>query len=289
MSYADVVRRLVYGNTDQALFTAPWPRDANGQTSVESHFGMPGHVAISWILGFALLDTFTAYCENEAFHHAMAGRPTLTDESVLKRIQNIPPPPLTKETTLTRISKQWQESEETRRINQQENCGDPDFSKPPCAFGFLAGPAGTVRRPKQMQGLLKRVIRGNRGWNAVDDYSAGGFANKLGWVATSANSTFTMVFADLKKEVRVLNMQTLKSYGEKWANSKVLFTLTVTNPGQEPVEKSFEIEGFHDSQTRYEGIVASPLAFIECSFSHWNFHFLALRIHLNSISAKTKP
>lgn len=250
VSYADAVKRMVYGNTDQALFTAPWPRDKYGQAGTEVHFGMVGHVTISWVLGFAMLDTLVSYCDNEAFGKVMANRTRLVDESVRNRVQNVPPPPLTKETKLTHISQQWKQQEETRLKNQQENCGDPDFSKPPCAFGFLAGPSGTLRRPRQMRSHMQQVVRANRGWDAVDDYYAGGFARKLGWVATGANSTFTMVMANLAKEVRVINLQTLKSYGEKWANSTALFTMTVTNPGQEQVTKYFQIEGFHDSQTR---------------------------------------
>ena len=263
VSYADVVRRFVYANTDHALFTPAWPRGKNGDTAVEVHFGMVGHVVITWVLGFALLDLVASYCENQAFVHDVASRLTqnsssslaLVDQGILHRINNVLPPPLTKDTTLSSISQQWKQVEDLQRINQQENCNEPDFGKPPCAFAFLAGPAGTVRNPRQLAGYMGRVLQSSQGWNAVDDYSAGGYARKLGYVASEANATFTLRMTNLAKEVRLLSLQTLKSYGDKWANSTALFSLTVSNPaGQETqaaTTHSFEIQGFHDSPTRY--------------------------------------
>lgn len=69
-SYVDVVRRVVYANTDETIFTPPWANrktsgELAGQTKVEPHFGMgAGHVTIAWTLVFSIAQViFCILCE----------------------------------------------------------------------------------------------------------------------------------------------------------------------------------------------------------------------------------
>jgi hypothetical protein len=90
----------------------------------------------------------------------------------------------------------------------------------------------------------------NNGWGPVVDLAAGGWSRKLGLVASSGGATLILRMTNITKEVQMLNLQTLKSYGEKWEGSKAQFALQIENPGMKTWTDTFDIEGFHDSQTR---------------------------------------
>eukprot|EP00977_Amphora_coffeiformis_P000534 scaffold132_cov170-Amphora_coffeaeformis.AAC.13 len=251
-SYADVVRRIVYANVDLALLNAKWPM-VKGKPKVDVHFSMAGHIAIAWVFVYSLADVFSSFCQNEAFLEETpeAQRNSLINEATWKRVHHALPPPLTKETRLSQISRDWEDVEKTIAANRETVCMDDAQKQLPCEFAFIAGPAGSVRSPGQMQNYLNKFLGESVGWNPVDEYAAGGFAKKLGFVATQPNAFFTLRLKEVTKEVRFLNIYTLKSYGEKWANSTARFTFTVENPGKEARTTSFDIKGFHDAQVRY--------------------------------------
>eukprot|EP00977_Amphora_coffeiformis_P008275 scaffold1872_cov262-Amphora_coffeaeformis.AAC.7 len=211
---------------------------------------MAGHVAIAWTLLYGLMNTFTSYCHNEVFLQETRQKESMIENATLTRMYQVEPPPLTKATTLTNITRDWVQREHALATKREANCAGDTFGKAPCTFAFIAGPAGTVRNERQMISYLKTHGRAEfNGWKPVSDYSAGGYQRKLGLVATKKDAAFTVRLENVSKEVRVLNPQTLKSYGEKWANSTARFTLTVDNPGEESQITSFDIEGFHDDQT----------------------------------------
>ena len=255
VSYADVVRRVVYANTNETIFTPPWPIEISGelagQTKVEPHFGMGGHVTIAWTLVFAIAQVISGFCENEMFVREMerTGRQSMIPKSVLKMMKEVPPPRLMTDLMLSNVTQAWRDMADNVQ-SMKATCSDETFGKAPCSFAFIAGPAGTVRNKVQLQHYINNFVVENKGWGPVVDIAAGGWSRKLGLVANSAGAFLTLRVTNITKEVRMLNLQTLKSYGKKWEGSKAQFTLEVENPGKAKWTHAFVIEGFHDSQTR---------------------------------------
>lgn len=252
VSYADVVRRSVYADVDRALFSGSWPI-VKGVPREDVHFGMGGHMSIAWVFLYSLVDSFASFCQNEAFFEEIpeVQRHSLINEDTWKRMYEVHPPPLTKETTLMDITRDWKQLESDSKANREASCADRDAQKDaPCVFAFIAGPAGTVRNTRHMRNYINPFARERIGWQPVEDYGAGGFAKKLGFVATQPEATFTLQLEKVTKEVRVINLHSLKSYGEKWANSTARFTVTVENPGEEARTEFFDVEGFHNTTSR---------------------------------------
>jgi len=208
-------------------------------------------VTIAWTLVFAFAQAIAGYCENEYFVEEMGrmNRDSMISDRVTELINTVPPPRLTTDLMLSNVTQAWRRSVIDQRL-RKSTCSDDTYGKAPCSFAFIAGPAGTVRNGGQLNGYLKRFGAQTDGWKPVVDLAAGGWSKKLGLVAVKDNAFFALKLANIEKEIRILNLQTLKSYGEKWEGSKASFTLTVENPGKPLWTDTFEIEGFHDSKTR---------------------------------------
>lgn len=255
VSYADVVRRVVYADTDETIFTPAWPiveqGEYAGQHKVEPHFGMAGHVTIAWTIMFSLGQAIAGYCENEHFVAEMTRmkRQTMIAVQVNDMIDTVPPPRLTTDLMLSNVTQVWQGAARQRQQIRKFTCRERTYGKAPCRFAFIAGPAGTVRNPGQLSRYLKQYGAQVKGWVPVVDIAAGGWSKKLGLVATTINATMTLKLQNIEKEIRMLNLQTLKSYGEKWEKSKARFTLKVQNPDKSEWIDTFDIEGTHESKT----------------------------------------
>lgn len=257
VSYADVVRRVVYANTEEITFTPDWPIEKRGeykgQHVVQPHFGMGGHVTIAWTLVFALGQAIAGCCENQHFLDEMARlkRQTMIPDGVTELMTTVPPPRLTTDLMLSNVTQAWRDNFHMQQGQRRALCSEDTYGKAPCSFAFIAGQAGTVRNGSQLTNYLKRFgAFESDGWGPVVDLAAGGWSKKLGLVASKAGANMTVTVANIDKEIRVLNLQTLKSYGDKWEGSKARFTVRVQNPGKPEWIDTFVIEGVHDSKTR---------------------------------------
>jgi hypothetical protein len=48
----------------------------------------------------------------------------------------------------------------------------------------------------------------------------------------------------------MINIQRIKSYGEKWRESKAQFTVLVENQKKTPYTAQFDVDGYHNAQKR---------------------------------------
>lgn len=192
--------------------------EATKEVPVDIDFGMAGHLALSWVLSFALADVTIRHCAS----------------SVLEDLQTPDLPPT--------------------------ECQDPSEGGQPCVFAWFAGPMGTVSRPSQIQQYLLPHVFQNTGWQPSTDMSTG-FSRKSGLVAIEPGASITFRFPSIQREVRHLNLMTLKSNGDAWVGGKARFALLVkenkVGTGTEEVdgsnsqwqETSFTIDGSHESPT----------------------------------------
>jgi hypothetical protein len=257
VGYADVVRRAVYANTEETIFTAPWPLETTGkyrdQPKVEVHFGMAGHVAIAWSFLYTMVDVLSGYCGNKAFVQRMKrqGHEGIFPSAVLDLMNTVPPPELKPSLLLQNVSREWQDNA-VRMREIQSGCHDEAAvsAQMPCTFAFLAGPDATVRNPHELNDYLKPFLVSNEGWEAVMEYGAGTIVQKPGLIATRANASMTLRMTNLDRVVRMINLQRIKSYGDKWAGSKARFTLLIENPGKPVYKTEFDVDGYHNKETR---------------------------------------
>lgn len=250
VSYADVVRRHIYADTSETTFTSEWPLDPkSGKAEVQVHFGMGGHVAIAWSVLFGMVDVAMNYCENQAFEQQMkvGGHEGVFPNAVVDKVNSVPPPKLNQELTLRSVSRKWQDNAD-RALASHSACNSTE-SKSPCTFAFLAGLQGW--NAEELGDFLQPYIVKSKGWEPKVEYGRGKKIEKPGLVATKAKASMTMQLNDIDKVVRVINIQRIKSYGDKWRGSKARFTIRVENPGKAAFTTYFDVDGYHKIKTRY--------------------------------------
>lgn len=76
--------------------------------------------------------------------------------------------------------------------------------------------------------------------------------NKLGYEASRMGAAFEIILKPKNIDVKTLNFMVMKSYGEKWKDSKVRIEAYVDRSGESPSHtpaKTLEISGIHDRHT----------------------------------------
>mmetsp|Transcript_26128 Transcript_26128/g.55114 ORF Transcript_26128/g.55114 Transcript_26128/m.55114 type:complete len:770 (-) Transcript_26128:501-2810(-) len=171
-------------------------------------FGMAGHIASSWTLAINLAYNAMSRCEisgNQSPH-------------VIPKLRNnaVPPPP----------------------PDRCDNGIDP-----PCLFSFLAGPKGTAPRTSAIASSIMPYIVENTGWQPQSDMSTG-FARKTGLVGTGAGATITLIFRNVTRPVRRLDVITLRSTSEVWKDGTAQFSIVTGGDfshGDEKAEESAKV------------------------------------------------
>ena len=169
LSPVTALRLWVYANTRETLFSPPWWQMRRPQERQrDAHFGMPGHIAMVWMVAYSVLRVAIEYCEQE--------RITVKEEESLRMVPTQEesefvtnhhlPLPLPWNTTFV----EWQE-----RMQQQKGPIRKEIcsSHGPCLFAFVANPAGTHRRRAGLSKYIATYQVSNTGWQAEDDIRNG--------------------------------------------------------------------------------------------------------------------
>ena len=276
VSYADTIKDLVYYNTtEEWLSPSGWPER-------QVHPGMSMHIASTWVIAFHLLHLAGTYCSIQTTrsttnHHnnidniegqvkpytAVNGLPILKEPNKILKgepldvsVNYAHPPELNDSLTLDNISQRWEQKrhEQKQQQNMRECHYDTDqevLMPRPCIFSWVGNLERKFDKTKHLNDRMKPFIITNDGWTATDD------SNKLGYSPTKENAMFEM---ELTKEslkassslflIKTLNFLVMKSYGEKWSNSKIKVDAYFTIKGNtEEQIKSMDITGFHDKNT----------------------------------------
>lgn len=242
------------------------------------------HISNVWVVGYYLLNLVTTYCslpeivnqgKGEGYqslihnrlhagldrnskgvwdygyqtHHGM---PPFHDSKELKggpkhKPRGLPPV-LTDDLSLEHITQLWADDAESHSNlwKSTEECSaegkianDDEPIEKPCMYSWVVGLERFLDKAKALTGKINPQLTVNEGWSAVDDN------NKLGWVPEKLHSKFTMEWKAVTQPVRALTLMTMRSYGEKWADSK----LRVEIWSGEKLMASDEMVGFHDKNT----------------------------------------
>jgi hypothetical protein len=260
MSYANVVRDLVYADTKESWISpGGW---YEGEEMVrEIHPGMGMHIISSWVMGYNLLNLATTYCTIEPMlmnatvatheqtrpYEANHGLPKLMGNKVIPgkpkgRPEGLPPP-LVKSLSLENVTSLWKKAPPVRKVCHTSDTHPDDKAR--CPFVWFSGINKQGMNETYAHELFSTehnpLLTENTGW---DINSAG---SKLGISPRQdrEHPEFTLTVQDVSTPLSTLTVFYMKSYGDRWIDSRI--SVTVRIDGVE--HRKDELVGIHDKQT----------------------------------------
>ena len=223
ISYSDVVRDLAWLEGDTTFYN---PTDA--------HYGHWAHQTIAWSVGFASLELLSNYCDDEytlRLHSTPSNIDEMSNKVEARKNHLFLPPPLTRELILKNAKMRFSVAlESAQKLHAGMNCSSTNSNvedKNPCIVSWIASPGGY--QTNQINNFMKKHSQLSRvridGWQAESQMSEG-WGNKVGWAANKAGATFTLQFNEVAKDVNVVTIFFLRSYGDKWKDSLAKFTIS---------------------------------------------------------------
>ena len=232
ISYADVVRDIVYSNTSDRTFFK----------DTDVHYGIFAHQSIAWSVAFSFLEMLSNYCDDE-YRKRSDGE---DDNSGIRNALNVPilPPPLTKELMLKNVTRAWDVSkaggfQSSPDVDCKDRSGD---ILDPCIVSWIAQP-GLFGYPLIEEFKDKYEIANNGGW-AVER-SGDSWAQKVGIEASRPNASMTLRFKNIASDVKTVTIFFMKSYGEKWKDSRAKFSVR-SSANETALFAEFELSGEND-------------------------------------------
>ena len=240
ISYANVVRDWVYGDTHEFWFSPEgwWPPGSKMEREI--HPGMGAHIVTTWIIAYNMLHIASTYCTLEPYLDDMKdgkgdGATSLLDyETSLWASQLVPmkndlkeapgrplrvpdglPPKLTKDLSLEDVSEQWR-SRAKRSQRQQtastSSCGDKNQRR--CPFSWVSGLSLQQNDLSWINDLFSvHTMPSSQKWKLVDE------GGKVGFLASPSHADWVLEFR-LQQPISTVTVFYLKSYGEKWMKSR---------------------------------------------------------------------
>lgn len=299
MSYPDVVRDWVYGDTHEFWFSPfgwyPPYKQNKQQMAREIHPGMPAHMTVPWIISYNMLNLLTTYCDSHSYAHDDSqtdfdGNYITAREQrgmplpVLKGNIRFPgrpkrppgglPPPLHAALSLQHVSDLWRNQSllssshgKTEDTNRCIDAADGQSAK--CPFAWVSGllQEHNALDEADIEEYFKNhsVSYQNSGWEVKRHVDG----RKIGFVPRmeqpGAKITMEVEFPFLP--VRHIVIFYLRSYGDRWDNSELQVSVEIQNPttgsSSWDVAVSRKLLGFHGKNTSEvytERLVLSHLA-----------------------------
>jgi hypothetical protein len=276
VSYSDMVRDFVYGDTQETMFSpAGWYKNGGYKREIHPQVGM--HIATSFVIAYNLLNLATTYCAGEMWnskplHHRMLynttiinGLPEFKKGSQVGSTKPIAPPEhvllpeLTPTLQLKNITAAWRKDSGDKSLGHDCTKQDSTASIMRCPFSWVSGITdkfSTTQTSKEawMKERFSSVAKDFGDWYLADIPKKHGLSPRLN---ATIGAEMTLQFTNLNQSIHEITMFTMKSYGENWDNSRV--KLTIFDHQVVGVEadtsvawkliKSAELEGFHNKTT----------------------------------------
>ena len=266
MSYANVVRDIVYGDTHESWISPEgWYDNAKSDTmNREIHPGMGMHIITTWVAAFNMLHLAMTYCAIEPFfvngtntvanvdsktqrpYEALSGLPRLDNKG--KVVPGKPkgrpaglPPPLVKSLSLENVTKVWKAAKPVGSVCHHASSHKSDTVER-CPFSWFSGISKQGQNETYAQSLFSVTnpyMTENTGW----DINTLGKKLGISPIPDRKQPLMTMEFKNM--QLSTVTLFYMKSYGENWENSKI--AVTVTLDGKEIARD--ELVGIHDKET----------------------------------------
>jgi hypothetical protein len=236
VSYANAFRHLVYsGIPDPDLpMLVHWGLDV--------HPGMVYHSTVPWVLIFNLLENMVNACHD--YGASINHQPSYQELSMDQL------PRLTSDLYLGDLPMKVKEN--TAAYQQRCLNATSDGFAPCSPLSWVVNRVGGVFKPQELKRKMKQMSMSSfKDWDCEGHQRKG--KDRPGWVASAANATFTVTIKDKDHAgLKYVTIISMKSYGTKWAGSRLRLTLWDEGPdGKGPKSQVglYEIEGFHNSTT----------------------------------------
>jgi hypothetical protein len=247
VSYSDMVRDWVYGDTRETLFSADWYKE--GDFGREIHPGVGAHTTMAWAVAYNFLNLATTHCGMVAATSSgnrdvkQLERRLPDSNDLTGRPQSMPqslPPRLTKVMCLEDISEVWQRSAALEKMKATLGCQDR------CPFSWVGGIDLLQSDENWVRDYFNAFTMNSNtsGWKL----HAGN--QKMGFIPISGRhgAEMTLTFSNLTQSIQSLTFFTMKSYGDKWKDSRAEVKLWKRNRLQRSWDEvaSRELVGSHD-------------------------------------------
>jgi hypothetical protein len=270
MSYADVVRDIVYGDSYETWFSSEWWKKAKNVVSFERqiHPGMGMHIASTWVTAYNLLHLVSSFCslpDPDRPQNITEYEPGLWGLPELKKTEKEPkgkprsqpkglPPVLTKDLLLEDVTSLWQSDAE--KMEPSISCKLSDQHHPSiqtmrvkCPFSWVSGLSLQQNNVTWVQERFQHQSSKWNGWQLSDDKDKIGFIPKQG-ISHAANSTRMVLDFQFEQLIRSVTFFYMKSYGPKWSNSHLKATVWLPNgSGGETLLEERYLMGVHNKNT----------------------------------------
>ena len=219
------------------------------------------HIVSAWMIGFDFLTMATTYCSMEHFLEyptipddfqstKFASVVPLTDGSYKGKYTNIPgkpknppdslPPPLTPSLNLEFLSDGWR-SDASAAASQVCDAKAP---RKRCIFSWISGLSQQQKNMTYIGQMFQSHATTSQGWSIVDE------SDKVGYVPTKVGDKMVLEFTNLLQPIQSVNFFIMKSYGEKWAGSRVSASVAQKSKGTDwTTLSSLEMVGVHGKNT----------------------------------------
>lgn len=263
LSYADVVREVVYGDTTEAWLSSNWWE--TGSFEREIHPGMGMHIASTWVTVYNILNLVTTYCSIPPtppdfsisdYQVGIYGLPPLKGD--VKQAKYKPkqhptglPPVLTKDLLIEDVTRLWQEASQNIIPCDPDKVrlANSEHQHSKCPFSWVSG----LSLQQNNQTWIQEHFRGRaslwEGWELGND------GGKLGFVPATdshgrsiVNSTSMVLEFEFPQTIRSVTLFYMKSYGEKWHNSRLQIRAWTDLPANNVLAERF-VAGVHDKST----------------------------------------
>eukprot|EP00979_Chaetoceros_neogracilis_P001788 scaffold323_cov251-Chaetoceros_neogracile.AAC.3 len=236
ISYAEVVRNIVYKDITNKTF------HKHGNV----HFEHLAHQTVAWSVVFAFLEMFENHCDDKQRELFIAETRDKRQEHNRSAVP-ILPPPLTNDLTLTKIASVWKASESgLYQDSFGVDCiGMNSTDQDPCIVAWIVQ-RGLFGSNELNNFMRQHIISKSGGWG-IESNADDGWSNKVGFAATTPDASFTLEFKDIAKDLNVVTIFFMRSYGEKWKDSKARFTVTSSNHKNSTLAQH-DIDGVHEME-----------------------------------------
>jgi len=254
MSYADVIREFVYGDTYETWFSSEWwvqDKTTKKKGSMvfdrQIHPGMGMHIASIWVTAYNLLQLASTYCsiptdvvnhlKNNSISEYRAGLWGLPEldgrfKDPKGKPQSQPeglPPELTKDLLLEDITSLWRDQSSTANRNrvQKSSCklpksdinGESSTATMKCPFSWVSGLSLQQNNITFIQEYFHAQSSFWEGWEISED------GDKIGFIPSkkAPNQENARMILDFtfSQKIHSVTLFFMKSYGTKWQNSEL--------------------------------------------------------------------
>jgi hypothetical protein len=264
ISYANVVRDIVYGDTHEYWISPKgWYENEQSDAMIrEIHPGMGMHIISSWVAAYNMLHLALSFCSIESFwnattvvdhdavrpYRAIHGLPELRGNPIIPgKPKGRPaglPPPLVDSLSLENITSAWKAATPMGRICPGMGVASVSDRCPFSWFSGLSKQGQNETYARDLFSTNNAYVEENTGW---DINTAG---KKLGISPTAKTKQALLKFNFEGTKVTRITFFYMKSYGEQWENSTIALTvMAMTNGSEFELLKRDELGGVHEKYT----------------------------------------